>query len=106
QMRGSGIVITRLRFFFHAEDGIRDSSVTGVQTCALPISRGFPGPAGVQLGQGSLEPEDARRLNPAWWIGKSVHDLREAEAAHAEIGRASGREREGIWVVGGSGGQE
>src|SRR4030066_876717 len=26
-------------FFFEAEDGIRDSSVTGVQTCALPISR-------------------------------------------------------------------
>src|SRR5207237_4222462 len=25
-------------FFFEAEDGIRDSSVTGVQTCALPIS--------------------------------------------------------------------
>src|SRR5437016_13898926 len=25
-------------FFFHAEDGIRDWSVTGVQTCALPIS--------------------------------------------------------------------
>src|SRR5207237_3349979 len=25
--------------FFQAEDGIRDSSVTGVQTCALPISR-------------------------------------------------------------------
>src|SRR5260370_6537394 len=25
-------------FFFQAEDGIRDSSVTGVQTCALPIS--------------------------------------------------------------------
>src|SRR5204863_10151451 len=41
------------------------------------------GAAGVQLGQGSLEPEDARRLNPAWWIGKSVHDLREATAAHA-----------------------
>src|SRR5260370_9236695 len=31
-------------FFFQAEDGIRDSSVTGVQTCALPISDGreFP----------------------------------------------------------------
>ena len=41
------------------------------------------GAAGVQLGQGSLTPEDARRLNPRWWIGKSVHDLREAEAAHA-----------------------
>src|SRR6266508_5667799 len=25
-------------FFFHAEDGIRDGHVTGVQTCALPIS--------------------------------------------------------------------
>src|SRR5438093_13140013 len=32
-------------FFFQAEDGIRDWSVTGVQTCALPIylaKRGVP----------------------------------------------------------------
>src|SRR2546427_4669066 len=28
-------------FFFQAEDGIRDLTVTGVQTCALPISAGF-----------------------------------------------------------------
>src|SRR5439155_8299593 len=34
-------------FFFQAEDGIRDGHVTGVQTCALPISRG-------------------RRFDPAW----------------------------------------
>src|SRR5256885_3165935 len=27
-------------FFFQAEDGIRDYKVTGVQTCALPISVG------------------------------------------------------------------
>src|SRR5262250_3519319 len=27
-------------FFFQAEDGIRDTSVTGVQTCALPICQG------------------------------------------------------------------
>src|SRR2546430_7711476 len=27
-----------LFFFFQAEDGIRDLTVTGVQTCALPIS--------------------------------------------------------------------
>src|SRR3989441_2024073 len=27
-------------FFFQAEDGIRDKLVTGVQTCALPISAG------------------------------------------------------------------
>src|SRR5260370_4915042 len=38
-----GIVTSRVlgvvncSFFFQAEDGIRDSSVTGVQTCALPI---------------------------------------------------------------------
>src|SRR5437763_8448087 len=34
------VVVTsylRLLFFFQAEDGIRDTSVTGVQTCALPI---------------------------------------------------------------------
>src|SRR2546421_6297672 len=28
-------------FFFQAEDGIRDLIVTGVQTCALPISGSF-----------------------------------------------------------------
>src|SRR5256885_4853995 len=34
-------------FFFQAEDGIRDYKVTGVQTCALPISpgRGASAPA-------------------------------------------------------------
>src|SRR5439155_14889879 len=36
--RGSSRVILFL-FFFQAEDGIRDGHVTGVQTCALPISR-------------------------------------------------------------------
>src|SRR5258708_28900932 len=35
-MRSSLITI----FFFQAEDGIRDDLVTGVQTCALPISWG------------------------------------------------------------------
>lgn len=37
--------------------------------------------AGVQLGRGSLPVETARALNPLWWIGRSVHDLAEAEAA-------------------------
>src|SRR2546427_6458546 len=31
--------LTFLFFFFQAEDGIRDLTVTGVQTCALPILR-------------------------------------------------------------------
>src|SRR5699024_11421203 len=42
-----------LPFFFQAEDGIRDRNVTGVQTCALPIS------ALIQLrewGKGKLVP--------------------------------------------------
>src|SRR5256885_17088491 len=34
-----------LFFFFQAEDGIRDYKVTGVQTCALPISLSFAAPA-------------------------------------------------------------
>src|SRR5207245_8033827 len=33
-------------FFFQAEDGIRDATVTGVQTCALPISIPRPGEFG------------------------------------------------------------
>src|SRR5215471_4380441 len=32
------IELARFFFFFQAEDGIRDLYVTGVQTCALPIS--------------------------------------------------------------------
>src|SRR2546425_8333639 len=32
------IVLIYFFFFFQAEDGIRDKLVTGVQTCALPIS--------------------------------------------------------------------
>src|ERR1022692_5000183 len=31
-------ILLYLFFFFQAEDGIRDYKVTGVQTCALPIS--------------------------------------------------------------------
>src|SRR5690349_23881514 len=42
QVLGQGgfvfVVSGWLRFFFQAEDGIRDLYVTGVQTCALPIS--------------------------------------------------------------------
>src|SRR5262249_56575822 len=37
-------------FFFQAEDGIRDWSVTGVQTCALPIYSGFAQVVGQRAG--------------------------------------------------------
>src|SRR3989441_1292097 len=38
RMKGSVFVVLFVFFFFQAEDGIRDKLVTGVQTCALPIS--------------------------------------------------------------------
>src|SRR5690606_40947448 len=51
----------RLFFFFQAEDGIRDFHVTGVQTCALPISdfqyTNFPlkvKPVSLPLSNGSI----------------------------------------------------
>ena len=40
--------------------------------------------SGVQLGTGSLPVSAARRLDATWWIGKSVHDWAEADAAKAE----------------------
>src|SRR3989442_5099395 len=48
-------------FFFQAEDGIRDADVTGVQTCALPIS----------------SPERLRRL--LGLVVVAVHELRPAQ---------------------------
>src|SRR5689334_16508561 len=38
ELSETGEVIDHITlFFFQAEDGIRDGTVTGVQTCALPI---------------------------------------------------------------------
>src|SRR5699024_11602015 len=57
-------------FFFQAEDGIRDRNVTGVQTCALPISdrgerlRGDPddGTEAAGEGPGERQPREARAV--------------------------------------------
>src|SRR5256885_8204143 len=40
-MINTGCASSEELFFFQAEDGIRDYKVTGVQTCALPILRGY-----------------------------------------------------------------
>src|SRR5262250_1405267 len=53
-------------FFFQAEDGIRDTSVTGVQTCALPICP--PGGEGEKM-------EYARRAALAVLDQLGPHDL-------------------------------
>src|SRR5437762_11918817 len=48
-------------FFFQAEDGIRDTSVTGVQTCALPICLRAERPREDRLHQGIRNDVDLRR---------------------------------------------
>src|SRR5205085_4834750 len=48
-------------FFFQAEDGIRDLTVTGVQTCALPISRRRLRPARRRAGRPRGQGRGARR---------------------------------------------
>src|SRR6516162_411051 len=45
-MSPRSVNLLALLFFFQAEDGIRDYKVTGVQTCALPISLAGPRPGG------------------------------------------------------------
>src|SRR5256885_5278144 len=88
-----------LYFFFQAEDGIRDYKVTGVQTCALPISdAGTP-----TLGWLHRCPAAgiARRQPPA--ANRAPHESRtissqpsrtsRATMSGREIGRASCRER-------------
>src|SRR5256886_9206135 len=86
-------------FFFQAEDGIRDLTVTGVQTCALPICAGVGMvigliqyvagkprllPALERLGQTE---QHAAPVSAPWW------QFTRAELGRVEIGRASWRER-------------
>src|SRR5690625_5619022 len=70
-----------LFLFFQAEDGIRDGHVTGVQTCALPISRKEGDTTYLMTGK-YLEVNAPHRMK--YTIGK--------------IGRASCRERVSLSV--------
>src|SRR5256885_12739420 len=88
-----------LCFFFQAEDGIRDYKVTGVQTCALPISSG--GSSEYYLTVSEL------RAHPAYDQDVRVAGVVQNDVLHPpgppghatvqftekEIGRASCRER-------------
>src|SRR5437016_11699220 len=66
-------------FFFQAEDGIRDWSVTGVQTCALPISE--------RAGDALRHEEHSRLHAPVRAVGG--HGLR----AHVRVARVPARHR-------------
>src|SRR2546430_6762915 len=85
-------------FFFQAEDGIRDLTVTGVQTCALPISTASSTPEGDAFTFVSGVEEAVERAREAAG-DKDVHVMGGADVirqtldAGLEIGRASCRER-------------
>src|SRR5207249_6478372 len=91
-------------FFFQAEDGIRDRNVTGVQTCALPISGSQLDPEGrvgarhvvaahaVRAVRGDPVPRGLDEVSadpPAAGVELGEDDV------VVEIGRASCRER--VW---------
>src|SRR5207302_10257541 len=89
-------------FFFQAEDGIRDFHVTGVQTCALPISRTAPENSSTQRNHETSWPpakgncSTASICQTAWGCCAACRC-----AAGLQIGRASCRERVGISGGGG-----
>src|SRR5690606_40509615 len=83
-------------FFFQAEDGIRDFHVTGVQTCALPISLGRAMLRLINPTAGKIE------YNGIDLTSKPRRELRELrrdiqivfqDPYSSQIGRASCRER-------------
>src|SRR5437867_8684923 len=94
-------------FFFQAEDGIRDRTVTGVQTCALPIwpERHRVVSAPVRAGRARRlysRPPPTRGFVAFRPFGPTPNRHREEPTmqflAQEEIGRASCRER--VWREG------
>src|SRR5215813_11484933 len=80
-----------LFFFFQAEDGIRDADVTGVQTCALPIS-----------GLGGAPAAEAEGIIAGEAVARSL-DLapagdRQAVRARAAL-RRHRRFQSGLWTL-------
>src|SRR5690606_39873126 len=85
-------------FFFQAEDGILDFHVTGVQTCALPISRcGAPSlltlglPRAPPSRQSCIETIEPALPKPAIASNPVVDRMERLRSE--QIGRASCRER-------------
>src|SRR5207247_4595883 len=76
-------------FFFQAEDGIRAPLVTGVQTCALPIST----PARARPGEGHRPPPRALLSFVVSGLGTQLNRLGKHSVIYGlgEIGRASCR---------------
>src|SRR5690348_17650614 len=75
-------------FFFQAEDGIRDGRVTGVQTCALPISGTTArptcsAPTGATSGPGpSSSPPVSPTASSAWPARSEEHTSERQSPVH------------------------
>src|SRR2546425_9377360 len=82
-------------FFFQAEDGIRDKLVTGVQTCALPISAVRASAVqlsrNVEICDGIYGCESASRPRANYGEVNQRRSLRLNQSGDSEIGRASCR---------------
>src|SRR5688500_20125286 len=85
-----------MHFFFQAEDGIRDYKVTGVQTCALPISASLDGMDSGAFAEARTLPRRCARGSGGGVPSARREQLRGGCAAvvQTKIGRASCRERE------------
>src|SRR5205823_12051014 len=76
-------------FFFQAEDGIRVKLVTGVQTCALPISPGPPRRAGAWESC-SRPPRTPPASSPRWTWCASRWTRRRARSEERRVGKEGG----------------
>src|SRR5688500_20125684 len=75
-------------FVFQADDGIRDYKVTGVQTCALPISRSRPRPT--RRGRpspGGPQPSSPRKKTSRRWLVVAKARCRSEERRVGKEGR-------------------
>src|SRR5207248_8741453 len=71
-------------WFVQAGGGVRDRTVTGVQTCALPISRAFPEGGG---DAGAVKPGCApNRLRPIHRLGRDGGEGRAGAVVHDATG--------------------
>src|SRR6266508_4913679 len=71
-------MIVETFFFFQAEDGIRAGHVTGVQTCALPIS---PDRTGIQAKRLAGDLVGDASLRDQGWRGGACSSIERSEAA-------------------------
>src|SRR2546425_1298011 len=75
-------------FFFQAEDGIRDKLVTGVQTCALPISVHFLTPYDPGVFYGALEKGGLRVVClPQLYADLLHHERRGRRSEERRVGK-------------------